>query len=116
MLFWNLKEHVQNETYLKQIENKMIVVGIAGKQTEYLTTEFLYDFRKLASRRRFSLDDYEFALIDIDDEEMFNYLVSYSLGRFDSPGIFVIKDMKRQVYYRTYETYNGAANFFNISE
>ena len=94
----------------------MIVVGMAGKQTDYLTTEFLYDFRKLAHKNRFHLDDYEFALIDIDDEEMFNYLITFNLGRFDSPGIFVVKDMKRQVYYRTYETYNGDANFFNISE
>lgn len=55
-------------------------------------------------------------MIDVDDEEMFNYLITYSIGRFDSPGIFVIKDIHNQVYYRNYETYNGIQNFKNISE
>ena len=59
---------------------------------------------------------YEFAIIDIDDEDMFNYLTTYSIGRFDSPGIFIIKDLKIKVFYRNYETYNGNANFHNISE
>ena len=54
---------------------------------------------------------YEFAVIDIDNEDMFNYLITYSIGRFDSPGVFIIKDINRKVFYRNYETYNGKQNF-----
>jgi len=60
-----------------------------------MTTDFLYDFRKLAQHYRYSLNKYEFVLIDIDNELMFNYLTTYNLGRFDSPGIFIIKDIHR---------------------
>jgi len=47
---------------------------------------------------------------------MFNYLTTYNLGRFDSPGIFIIKDIHRQEYFRNYEIYNGKRNFKNISD
>lgn len=83
--------------------------------THYLTSDFLYDFRKLAQSYRYSLNKYEFAIIDVDDEEMFYYLTSYSVGRFDSPGIIVIEDIKGKKFYRNYETYDGTANFNNIS-
>ncbi len=46
---------------------------------------------------------------------MFNYLITYSIGRFDSPGIFVIEDIDRQKYYRNYEIYDGPANFNQLS-
>jgi len=84
------------------------VVGIAGRMTSYLTTDFLYDFRKFVQSHRYSLNKYEFAVIDIDDEDMFNYLFTYSIGRFDSPGIFIIEDIHEKKFYRNYETYNGA--------
>ncbi|CDW71844.1 UNKNOWN [Stylonychia lemnae] len=114
--YWDFKRHIQNQTYIDSLEGKLIIVGMAGKQTSYLTTDFLYDFRKLAQHFRYSLNKYEFALIDIDNEEMFNYLTTYQLGRFDSPGIFIIEDIHLQKYYRNYETYNGNRNFKNISD
>lgn len=61
------------------------------------------------------MNKYEFVVIDIDDEPMFNYLITYSIGRFDSPGIFVIEDMQQQKYYRNYEIYDGATNFNQLS-
>ncbi len=63
---------------------------MAGLETERLTTDFLSDFRKWSWDYRYSLNKYEFAVIDLDDEPMFKYLTSFSLGRFDSPGIFAI--------------------------
>jgi hypothetical protein len=47
---------------------------------------------------------------------MFNYLITYSIGRFDSPGIFIIQDIKGKKFYRNYEIYDGTANFRRISE
>jgi hypothetical protein len=42
-------------------------------------------------------------------------LTGFQLGRFDTPGIFAIRDAKNLVYYRNYETYHGS-NFKVISE
>ena len=84
--------------------------------TDYLTSDFLADFRQFAYRvSRAEPEKYAFAVIDMDDEQMFNYLTELSLGRFDSPGVFAFKDISKQVFYRNYEIYNGR-NFRNISE
>lgn len=59
-------------------------------------------------------------MIDLDVEEMFYFLTTFNLGRFDSPGIFAIKgsEFKRKMYYRNYHTYYSTlqVNFHNISE
>ena len=102
--------HIQNETYIKSLEGKLVVVAMAGLQTEFLTTDFLAEFRAFTQSKRFSLNKYEFAMIDLDNEEMFYYLTSFNLGRFDSPGVFAIKgsEFARQVYYRNYFTFHSS--------
>ena len=58
-------------------------------------------------------------MIDLDNEEMFNYLTSFNLGRFDSPGIFAINGsaFNEKIFYRNYHTYYSTVdiNFNNIS-
>lgn len=65
---WDYERHIQNSTYIESLQGKLIVVGLAGRITHYLTTDFLYDFRRLAYEYRYSLNKYEFAVLDIDDE------------------------------------------------
>jgi hypothetical protein len=90
---------------------------MAGLYTDHLTTDFLSDFRAFAQNYRYSLNKYTFALIDLDNEEMFEFLTTFNLGRFDSPGVFAIKDIKDKVFYRNYHTYyESHTNFHNISE
>lgn len=117
---WDFNKHASNATFIKeQLEGKLVVVAMAGLETEHLTADFLADFRTWTQTYRYSLNKYAFALFDLDDEPMFNYLTSFSLGRFDSPGVFVINgtDFARQQYFRTYHTYySGGTNFANISE
>ncbi len=59
-------------------------------------------------------------MIDLDNEEMFNFLISFDLGRFDSPGIFAIRgsEFERKIFYRNYHTYYSSSDvtFANISE
>lgn len=54
-------------------------------------------------------------VLDIDDENSFYWLTTFNIGRFDSPGIFAIKDIQNQVFYRNYEIYDGD-NFKNLSK
>lgn len=105
---WDYTRHIRNETYLQSLAGKLVVVGMAGLQTEYLAADFLSDFRKFQQEHRYSLNKYAFALLDLDDEPMFNYLTTFSLGRFDSPGVFALRGEELQgklVYYRNYLTY-----------
>lgn len=66
------------------------MLGIVGKNTENLSFDFLKEYRRFVHKRRYSLDKYEFAVINTDDKEVFRFLTSYYLGVFDTPGIFVI--------------------------
>ena len=85
---------------------KLLVVAIAGRETEYLSPDLLYDFRLFA--KKYENDNrYVFALLDVDDEVAFKWLTSFNIGRFDSPGVFAIKDIENEVYYRNYEIYSG---------
>lgn len=52
---------------------------------------------------------------DTANETIFRWLNTFNLGRFDTPGIFAFKDLKRGVFYRNYEIYNGY-NFNTLSE
>lgn len=80
-----------------------------------MTVDFIYEFRKMAQNYRYSLHKYEFVVINLDDEKMFNFLVTFSMGRFDSPGIMVIKNLNDKIYFRNYDIFNGH-NFKNISD
>jgi hypothetical protein len=80
---------------------------MAGLETERFTGDFLADFRKWTYEYRYSLDKYEFVVLDMDDEPTFKWLTWLQLGRFDSPGIFAINgtEFTRTKYYRGYNTY-----------
>ncbi len=90
---------------MNTLSGKLVIVGMAGLQTEYLTADFLADFRQFQQTHRYSLNKYAFALIDLDNEPMFTYLTTFNLGRFDSPGIFAISGSDLEMYYRNYHTY-----------
>jgi hypothetical protein len=66
-----------NQTYLDNLDHKLVIVAMAGLETEYLTTDFLYDFRRFAQEYRYSLDKYAFAVINLDDEPSFNWLTTW---------------------------------------
>ena len=108
ILIWDFERHINNDTYMHSLDGKLVIVAMAGLQTEYLTTDFLADFRKFQQAHRYSLNKYAFVLIDLDNEPMFNFLTTFNLGRFDSPGIFALNGseiLHARVYYRNYYTY-----------
>ena len=115
-----MNRHIKNTTYIKSLKDKLVIVAMAGLETEYLTADFLADFRAFQQNYRYSLNKYEFAMIDLDNEEMFYFLTTFDLGRFDSPGVFAIRgsDFERKVFYRNYHTYYSSpeVTFANISE
>ena len=87
---------------------------MAGTNTEYLTSDFLYEYRKFVKKYEFD-QRYAFAFVNADDSKMFRWLNKFDLGRFDTPGIIAFKDLKEGIFYRNYETYDGF-NFNSISE
>jgi hypothetical protein len=54
-------------------------------------------------------------VLNIDDPQQFKFLIRFNMGRLDTPGVIVVKDIDNSVFYRTYETYYGN-NFEAISE
>ena len=57
-----------NQTYIDSLRDKLVIVGMAGLETERLTFDFLTDFRAFQQEYRYSLNKYEFAMIDLDNE------------------------------------------------
>jgi hypothetical protein len=41
-----MNKHLKNETYIESLKNKLVVVALAGLETERMTGDFLADFRK----------------------------------------------------------------------
>lgn len=106
---WDLHEHIENATYIDSLKGKLVIIAMAGLETERLSGDFLSDFRKWSYNYRYSLDKYEFALINMDDEPTFKWLTWLQLGRFDSPGIFAINgtEFRRTMLYRNYHIYHA---------
>lgn len=65
---WDIDKHVKNASYIESIKDKLVVIALAGLETEPMTFDFLADFRAFQQDYRFSLNKYEFALINLDDE------------------------------------------------
>jgi len=101
--------------YRESIKDKLIVVAALSMSTEYLTHDFLFEFREFVLHRRYHLERYEFVVINTDDKPLFRYMTSYFLGIFDTPGVFAIKDAEDRIYFRNYEIYSGS-NFKDLSE
>ena len=116
---WDMAQHVKNRTYIESLKDKLIVIAMAGLETERFTFDFLADFRAFKQEYRYSLNKYEFAILDLDNDEMFYFLTSFQMGRFDSPSIFAINgtaDFDRKKFYRNYPTYySGNTTFKDIS-
>ena len=106
---WDLHEHIENATYIDSLKGKLVIIAMAGLETERLSGDFLSDFRKWSYDYRYSLGKYEFALINMDDEPTFKWLTWLQLGRFDSPGIFAINgtEFRRIMLYRNYHIYHA---------
>lgn len=111
VLVWDYNKHLVNQTYKDSLKGKLVVVAMAGLETDFLTTDFLYDFRRFAQEYRYSLDKYAFAILNMDHEASFYWLTGWQLGRFDSPSIFAIRDFDKGEYFRNYQTYFGSPNF-----
>lgn len=105
---------MENDTYIASLKGKIVIVAMAGLETERLTTDFLADFRRWAQNYRYSQKKYEFAVIDLDNEPMFHYLTTFFLGRFDSPSIFAVNgtEFTRKTYFRNYHTYFSGNSTF----
>lgn len=116
---WDLHQHIESDTYIDSLKGKLVIIGMAGLETDRLSGDFMSDFRKWSHEYRYSLDKYEFALINMDDEPTFKWLTWLQLGRFDSPGIFAINgtEFRRTMLYRNYHIYHANnSTFATISE
>ena len=74
---WDMAQHVKNRTYIESLKDKLIVIAMVGLETERFTFDFLADFRAFKQEYRYSLNKYEFAILDLDNEEMFYFLTSF---------------------------------------
>jgi hypothetical protein len=45
ILVWDINQHIKNRTYIDSLKDKLIVIAMAGLETERLTFDFLSDFR-----------------------------------------------------------------------
>ena len=42
---WDIDKHVKNASYIESIKDKLVVIALAGLETEPMTFDFLADFR-----------------------------------------------------------------------
>ncbi len=45
VLVWDINKHINNRTYIESLKDKLIVIAMAGLETERFTFDFLSDFR-----------------------------------------------------------------------
>jgi hypothetical protein len=45
ILVWDINQHIKNRTYIESLKDKLIVIAMAGLETERFTFDFLADFR-----------------------------------------------------------------------
>jgi hypothetical protein len=68
------------------------MIGMTNRRNDYLTIDFLSEFRKLTKFYEYD-KRYKFYIVDSKDNKLFKWLIDMTIGRYDTPGILAIKNL-----------------------